>query len=109
MRTSVIKQIDNTIFFVSQLQQWANKHSQVVVLDSNYYKQRYSEYDFVIAVDAYTFLETSYHNAFSSLHHYQSQINDWIFGAIGYDAKNDIEKLYSRLERGKIGGSGDNR
>lgn len=95
MRTSVIKQIHNTIFFVNQLQQWANKYSQVVVLDSNDYKQRYSEYDFVVAVDAYTFLETSYHNAFSSLHHYQSQINDWIFGAIGYDAKNDIEKLYS--------------
>ncbi|MCH7525490.1 MAG: anthranilate synthase component I family protein [Bacteroidetes bacterium] len=49
----------------------------------------------MLAVDAFTSLQTDYKNAFEKLKEYQSITNDWIFGYLTYDLKNDIEDLKS--------------
>ena len=41
------------------------------------------------------FLKTDYTNAFEQLKEYQSITNDWIFGYLSYDLKNDVEPLKS--------------
>ena len=75
--------------------QWSQQFREVVFLDSNNYHQKYSNFDLVLAVDAFTSVKTDFHNAFQDLHEYQSRTKDWLFGYLSYDLKNDIEKLGS--------------
>ncbi|XCF05375.1 aminodeoxychorismate synthase component I [Tamlana crocina] len=74
---------------------WSQQFDDVVWLDSNHYQQNYSSYDAVLAVDAFTSIKTDYHNAFDKLKEFQGYVNDWIFGYLSYDLKNDIEHLKS--------------
>lgn len=95
MRTTIVKDISAFPNFTNQLLYWANQFREVVFLDSNAYHQKYSSYDVVLAVDAFTSLQTDYNNAFQDLQQYQSQTKDWLFGYLSYDLKNDIEELHS--------------
>ena len=97
MRTSVYKSISNSSAFKNQLLNWSNQFREVVFLDSNSQtnNQNYSNYDLVVAVDAFTSIKTDYVNSFQDLHQYQSQAKDWLFGYLSYDLKNDIEDLKS--------------
>ncbi len=95
MRTVITKDISPFSDFKNQLLHWANQHREVVFLDSNQYHQKYSSYDAVLAVDAFTSIKTDYENAFQDLYQYQSQTKDWLFGYLSYDLKNDTEALNS--------------
>ena len=95
MRTSIIKHIDNPVQFKQQLLTWAQQFREVIFMDSNDYPQRYSSYDCMLAVDAFTSVKTDYHNAFEDLKQYQQTTKDWLFGYLSYDLKNDIEALHS--------------
>lgn len=88
--------ISNPDIFKSQLLFWSQRFEEVVWLDSNNYKQKYANYDAVLAVDAFTSIQTDYHDAFEELKVYQSNTKDWIFGYLSYDLKNDIEELSSK-------------
>jgi para-aminobenzoate synthetase component I len=95
LRTTIPKDIAAFPNFTTQLLSWANQFREVVLLDSNAYHQKYSSYDVVVAVDAFTSLQTDCTNAFQDLQQYQSQTKDWLFGYLSYDLKNDIEDLHS--------------
>ena len=95
MRTIFQEQIHDVKAFNSKLLQWSQQFREVVFLDSNNYHQKYSNFDLVLAVDAFTSVKTDFHNAFQDLHEYQSRTKDWLFGYLSYDLKNDIEKLGS--------------
>jgi len=95
LRTVITKDISQFPDFKNQLLHWANQHREVVFLDSNQYHQKYSSYDAVLAVDAFTSIKTDYENAFQDLYQYQSQTKDWLFGYLSYDLKNDTEALHS--------------
>ena len=95
MRTVITKDISPFSDFKNQLLHWANQHREVIFLDSNQYHQKYSSYDAVLAVDAFTSIKTDYENAFQDLYQYQSQTKDWLFGYLSYDLKNDTEALQS--------------
>lgn len=74
---------------------WAQQFEEVVWLDSNNYLQKHETYQAILAVDAFTALNTDSHDAFNKLKEYQTTNADWIFGYLTYDLKNDVEKLYS--------------
>ena len=95
MRTQLSKFIENPTRFKKNLLQWSNSAREVVFLDSNSYPQKYSSFDCVLAVDAFTSIKTDYINAFEDLHQYQGQTKDWLFGYLSYDLKNDTEDLHS--------------
>ena len=95
MRTSIQKEIPDTSLFKSQLLTWAQQFREVVFLDSNDYPQKYSNYDCILAVDAFTSINTDYYNGFEDLKQYQQISKDWIFGYLSYDLKNDTEVLNS--------------
>lgn len=95
MRTSIHKEISNATLFKSQLLTWAQQFREVIFLDSNEYPQKYSNYDCILALDAFTSITTDYHNAFEDLKQYQQTSKDWIFGYLSYDLKNDTEELNS--------------
>ncbi|MBL7887321.1 MAG: anthranilate synthase component I family protein [Flavobacterium sp.] len=96
MRTHFSKPIGNVAEFKQQLLLWSNQFREVVFLDSNDYHQHYSNYDCILAVDAFTSIKTDFNNAFDDLHQYQSQTKDWLFGYLSYDLKNDSEDLFSK-------------
>jgi len=74
---------------------WSQQFDDVLWLDSNDYPQKESSYDAILAVDAFTSIKTDYFNAFEKLKEYQTVTNDWIFGYLTYDLKNDLEALKS--------------
>ena len=63
----------NSLIIKSQLLAWSQQFREVVFLDSNDYQQKYSSYDCVLAVDAFTSIKTDHHNAFEDLKQYQQQ------------------------------------
>lgn len=100
MRTSIYKHIDNPITFKQKLVGWAQQFREITFLDSNTCSDKYSNFDCVLAIDAFTSLQTDYHNAFEDLKQYQQTTADWLFGYLSYDLKNDIEHLQSQNQDG---------
>lgn len=82
--------------FKIKLLQWSQQFEEVAWLDSNNYDQTYTNYDAVLAVDAFTLIKTDYYQGFDKLQEYQENTKDWIFGYLSYDLKNDVEHLNSK-------------
>ncbi len=95
MRTLTSKYIADPKQFKQQLLTWSQTHREVTFLDSNDHNDSYSDYDCVLAVDAFTSLKTDYFNAFEDLKQYQQTTQDWLFGYLSYELKNDVEVFYS--------------
>ena len=95
MRVSIYKHIPDPEQFKYQLLSWAQQFREVIFLDSNSYPQEYSNFDCILAVDAFTSLKTDFQNAFEDLKQYQQTTKDWLFGYLSYDLKNDVEFLKS--------------
>ena len=100
MRTSIYKLIEDPVTFKQKLLGWGQQFREITFLDSNSLSDEYSQFDFVLAIDAFTSLQTDYHNAFEDLKQYQQTTNDWLFGYLSYDLKNDIEHLQSQNKDG---------
>ncbi|WP_262733407.1 aminodeoxychorismate synthase component I [Gaetbulibacter sp. NE] len=96
MRTISKQNISNVEQYKQKLLHWSQQFREVVWLDTNAFNTQYSTFDAVLAVDAITSIQTDYENAFIALKDYQTQTNDWIFGYLTYDLKNDVEHLTSR-------------
>jgi len=98
-RVSKIITVENSSGFKKKALQWAQQFEEVVYLESNsefqISKQQYKDYDAVLALGAQKSLSTSYKNAFQKLKQFQNQSQDFIFGHLNYDLKNDIEELSS--------------
>lgn len=84
----------------NKLLKWAGQFHEIAWLDSNQYEQGHSNYQAILAVDAFTSIQTDYTDAFDKLHEYQSEIEDWLFGYLTYDLKNDVEQLSSNNHDG---------
>ncbi len=81
--------------FKSKILVWSQQYDAVSWLDSNQYDQKYSSFSAILAVDEFTSIKTDYTNAFEKLKEYQSITNDYLFGYLSYDLKNDVEALSS--------------
>ena len=97
MRSKKKYEVSLTENLNKQLLHWSQKFEEVVLLDSNDKNNslNYSKYTAILAVDAFTAVKTDYDQAFKKLEEYQSKTNDWLFGYLTYDLKNDIELLKS--------------
>ena len=94
-RTTRKFSVENVPYIKELLLAWAQQYSTMAWLDSNEYQQQYSSYDSILAVDEFTSIKTDYFHAFDKLKEYQSVTNDYLFGYISYDVKNDVENLHS--------------
>jgi para-aminobenzoate synthetase component 1 len=100
LRTDVSRNIEDVKTFTSKLIEWSKSIDDVVFLDSNQTRDLHSSYDAILAVDALTALKTNVGDALKQLEEYQQNTNDWIFGYLSYDLKNEIENLNSQNEDG---------
>jgi len=96
LRTAINLQIKNPEAFKKQLLNWSKQFREVIFLDSNNYEQKYTSFDAILAVDAFTSIKTDEINAFEDLKQYQQTTKDWLFGYLSYDLKNDTEELKSK-------------
>ena len=95
MRVSKKLKIEDASGIKPALLQWSRQFKEVMWFDSNEHKDRYSKYDAILAVDAFTAIQTDAFGAFDKLQEYQQTTADWIFGYLSYDLKNDVEDLNS--------------
>lgn len=77
-----------------QMLSWANRFSICCFMDSNEYKDPYHQFDCIVAIGMSKSIDTA-GDILSSLNKFYNENNDWIFGHLGYDLKNNIEKLES--------------
>ena len=96
MRTTAEFILKDPTTFKKKLFLWSSQFREIAWLDSNNYPQTASNYEAVLAVEAFTALKTDYHGAFDQLKEYQETTKDWIFGYLSYDLKNDLEDLNSK-------------
>lgn len=96
MRTCGKHTIEDPATFKKRLLQWSREFEEVMWLDSNDHSPKHSSYDAVLAVEAFTAIQTDHVQAFDKLQEYQSLTKDWIFGYLTYDLKNDTEDLVSQ-------------
>ena len=81
--------------FKKKLLTWGSSFPDIVWLDSNLDSSETTEFEAVLAVEAFTAIKTDHHNAFDKLKEYQQTTKDWIFGYLSFDLKNDVERLKS--------------
>ena len=86
--------VSNTVLFKKQMLNWANRFSICCFMDSNDYPDKYQKFDCIVAVDPYEVFDAK-NNIFPRLEYFCNQPEDWIFGHLGYDLKNEIEELTS--------------
>lgn len=100
MRTSKHFLLDNPQQFKEKLLLWSQPFEELVWLDSNTHQNKqeksYNSFDALLAVDALTAFKTDTHKAFDQFDDYFKTTNDWIFGYLTYDLKNDLEHLSSK-------------
>lgn len=94
-RTSAVFFVDQPEVFKLKLLQWAQQFREVVFLDNNKQTDLYHTFEMVLAVDAFTLLQTDHYKAFENLEAYYQHTNDWLFGNLTYDLKNDLNELNS--------------
>lgn len=93
MRTSEVYHFNNIDSFKTNILAWAQQFEKIVWLDSN--DSTTSNFDSLLAVDMQSEIKCDCKNSFEKLKEYQQETNDFIFGYLGYDLKNDVEKLTS--------------
>lgn len=95
MRKTVSFKVSDIPKFKDALLQWAQQFDEVVWLDTNTQIDSYGSFDALLAVDGLTSIVTDAQSAFKKLREYQSLTQDWLFGYLAYDLKNDVEDLQS--------------
>lgn len=71
---------------------WADAHPAAVYLDSN---GRADTWECLVAAGAADAVQATAGLAFPALKIFQEKKQDWLFGLLGYDLKNEVEKLSS--------------
>ncbi len=96
LRTIISFPINDTSDHKVPLLTWSQQFKEVVWLDSNRHADPYGSFDALLAVDAHSkLLVRRTTKAFKKLRAYRKEINDWLFGYLSYDLKNDVENLSS--------------
>jgi len=96
--------LDRKQIHKSQLLNWASQYNYVAFYNScGNLKDSYYQYDCLLAVSNTCALlnnedEHKENNLFEKLDALQQQNKNWLFGYLGYDLKNEVEKLASKNE-----------
>ncbi len=74
---------------------WIKQFSIFCLLDNNKYNFFSSSFECLVAAGAVKKLEMGAGNAFEALQQFKEEEQDWLFGHLSYDLKNEIENLSS--------------
>ena len=91
MRKEKVFKVENIVDFKEKLLFFSKSKENVIYLDSNGIK---NDYEFIFSYGKISELK-SFDNSLEKLDNYINQVNDWIFGFISYDLKEEIEDIKS--------------
>lgn len=96
MRQILTYHISDISSFKKKLSSWASNFKQSAVLQGSSNKSNglYLNYDMLVGVDAISEIYSN-ENSFDDLFNFHKQKEDWLFGFMSYDLKNEIEDLKS--------------
>ncbi len=96
MRAYVNFDVENAALFKKQMMAFLQSFEEVAIVDSCDHNQqsqnnlKYSKYDFLVGFEA----DKKFIGGLPQLKE-ASELNDWVFGGMSYDLKNELESLYS--------------
>ena len=88
-RFSKLYSLKNKDLFVKKVVNFSSNQTHFTLLNSN---DSFDDYELIIAYGAKSFIQSS-KNSLQKIDKYISCVNDWVFGFLSYDLKNEIEKL----------------
>jgi para-aminobenzoate synthetase component I len=86
--------VTDTENFKAQMLSWSNQFNICCFLDTHQYKDAHHSYEWLLAADAADHFSPK-ENILQQLTSFANEHNDWLFGHVGYDLKNEIEILSS--------------
>jgi para-aminobenzoate synthetase component 1 len=89
--------VTNIENFKQKMLSWANRFNICCFLDNHQYSDTYHSYEWLLAADAATIFSPQ-KNVLQCLARFSDMHNDWLFGHISYELKNEIEQLTSSNE-----------
>lgn len=88
--------VNNITDFKIKMLNWANRFSIFCLLDNQQYSFEQPAFECLLAAGCKQNIEVSVENSFEQLQSfYAAQKGEWLFGHLGYDLKNGVEKLQS--------------
>jgi len=87
--------IDNFVDFRNKMLNWVQPFNIFCLLDNRQYHYEAPAFECLLAVGCKRKIEAGKGDTFESLKGFSKDHNDWIFGHLGYDLKNEIAKLSS--------------
>lgn len=95
MRFKFQLKVSDIDVFKSSLLQWCNASTHSCFLDSNQHKDKYNRFEWIAAIGAHHLVSpvTKY---FEELKTEIQHNEDWLFGHLSYDLKNNLENLSTR-------------
>ena len=75
---------------------WTNQFNIFCLLDNNQYNLSTPQFECLLGAGSIKTLQPSPGNAFKELQDFVQEENDWMFGHLAYDLKNEIENLCSQ-------------
>lgn len=79
--------------FKEKVLKYASNFEVCCYLDSHHYQDKYGKHDCLIAFGKDKELSAPIGNAFSSLKTFVNDNNEWMFGLLTYDLKNEVEDI----------------
>ena len=79
----------------SQMLSWCNRFNICAFLDNHHYQLPGHSYECLVGCGAIASVTVTAGNALHELQLFLDQQNDWCFGHLGYDLKNETEQLQS--------------
>lgn len=87
--------IDNFTEFKIKMLNWLKPFNIFCLLDNSGYHFEDPAFECLVAAGCKAKLELNAGNAFDALKKFSAAHNDWLFGHLGYDLKNETEQLQS--------------
>ncbi|UEG50378.1 anthranilate synthase component I family protein [Ferruginibacter lapsinanis] len=95
MKKTTSFSVSNLNEFKIQMLNWASRFNIFCLLDNQQYHFDTPAFECLLAVGCKQKISLNSGNALGALKEFCANQNDWLFGHIGYDIKNEIEQLSS--------------
>ena len=96
IRISKTFRLKDVSSFKKKLLKWSKKSVTSVFLNSNNHKSQINNYEAILAIDSYSEIPYTRNNSLNKLDNFLKNTQDWVFGYLSYDLKNELENLESK-------------